>query len=114
MAWWRGRPVVRVVVAVADETIKPERWELVVTVPPVVETVTQVLVKCGHTAVTLRYRDRPDNDWVAWQGSWVTVPRPDYEGALEDARRWVEDAERRRLLDHAVDEALRVDGESRG
>lgn len=81
----------------------PERWELEITVPPITETVYKLLVRCGHTTVVV---EPWVGKWVATSGSPVTKPRPDYDVAVADARRWVEEQERRRLLANAAAEAV--------
>lgn len=85
---------------------KDELWELAVTVPPVTETIGQLLVHCGSTDVVVR---QDNNLWATWSlsfGTRHTDPRPDYDGAVADARRWAEETERRRLLTKAVHEVL--------
>lgn len=92
-----------------------ESWELRITVPPVTEDIHKLKVRCGRTVVVV---ERDNNGWAPVSGGAVAKRRPDYEGAVADARRWVEEAERHRLLTNAVAEVLaaeaRQGGESRG
>ena len=91
--------------AVADGE---ELWELAVTVPPVTELINELLVKCGHTVVTVKKAPR---GWgPSQQGYFVTEPKDDYEAVVADARHWVRAAERKRLLANALDEVLRTYG----
>lgn len=80
---------------------------LSVDVPPVDEQIKQLLLRCGHTIVEVR-RDTKIGGWRAWRdGHFVTDPRgDDYDAAVEDARRWAHNAERKRLLANRLDEVL--------
>lgn len=80
-----------------------ERWELEIELPPVTEDVRAVLVKCGHTAVTV---EKDMDGWAARQGSAVTRRVPDYATAIRDARVWVQQQERIRLLRNAAEPAV--------
>lgn len=87
----------------------PNRTEMLlsVDVPPVDEQIKQLLVRCGHTVVEVRWDTKIDG-WRTWRdGYFVTDPRvDDYDAAVEDARRWARNAERKRLLANELDRRL--------
>lgn len=85
-----------------------ELWELAITVPPVTEAIHKLLVRCGHTTVVV---EKDNNGWAPVSGGAVMPRRPDYEGAVADAREWVEANERKRLLSNAVIDVLRDGGD---
>lgn len=101
-------PAVGVVVTVADEIYAEhdgtERWELVVTVPPVVDAIKVLSVRCGLSVVEVR---QGSQGWHAFQSSYeATSPRQNHTQAVQDARSFVEAQERQRLLTDAIAPAV--------
>lgn len=96
-----------------------ERWELAVTVGPLVEEIAVLRVRCGLTVAEVR-ESAGRGSWHAYESNSAASPiRPgDYAAAVADARRLALAQERRRLLTIAIDEALESDtgevGEERG
>lgn len=96
-----------------------ERWELPITVPPVVEEIKALRVRCGLTEAEVR-ESSSRGSWNAFEANSDAQPirQDNYAAAVADARRLAVTEERRRLLTAAVDDALAVesgeDGESHG